>query len=67
MTIEKPTNHENEERIVETPELLDIMEVLESQTPEQLKHHKLRMLDQISDREMIVRMINDTLDGYGAL
>jgi hypothetical protein len=40
-------------------------ELLEGQTPEQLIEHKQALLSEISDRERVVNLINDVLDGYG--
>ena len=68
MTMEQQrTNPERFEIAVTQPELISIMEVLEGMQPQDLQNYKAKMLSEVSDREMIVRMINDTLDGYGVI
>jgi len=67
MTELLPKSTEQNELAITEPELLTVMEVLEAMQPIELRAHKLKMLHEISDREAIVRMINDTLDGYGVI
>ena len=60
------TNPEGSNEVtVKDPELMSVVEVLETMTPLELRAYKVKMLSGISDRESVVRMINDVLDGYG--
>lgn len=45
--------------------LFEAIEVLEGMTPLQLRAEKVRILSEISEREALVRSINDVLKGYG--
>lgn len=55
----------NNPEAVEQPALIEVREVLEGMTPEQLTEEKDRLLAEMSDREYMVHQINDVLDGYG--
>ena len=42
---------------------LEIRTILEGMTPEQLKEEKQRLLDEMSEREKMVWLINDVIEG----
>ena len=49
----------------EHPPLIEIKEVLEGMTPEQLQEERERLLSEMSDRETLIHQINGVLAGYG--
>lgn len=55
----------NNLEVIEQPALIEVREILEGMSPEQLIEEKDRLLAEMSDREALVHQINDVLDGYG--
>jgi len=67
METPRKSKAETGEIAIVDPELITLMEVLDGMNDAQLKEYKAKMLYQISDREQMVRMINDVLDGNGVI
>jgi len=69
MTMERQTTQQPEMQSppISKEELFSLRDVLEGMSPLELQAHKLKMLNGISDREAIVHLINDVLDGNGVI
>lgn len=70
MDVRRKTEHMAVERLAETQPHFEGMsrrEILESQDPATLVALKAQMLEQLSDLERDIHLVNDVIDGYGVI
>lgn len=60
-----PTNEKLHDESEKQPAMIEVREVLEGLSPEQLEEERDRLLEEMSDREAMIHSINDVLAGYG--